>query len=598
MMMRSLKRWVAVGLTAAVAAVGLEYAAPVVASAASVDLKCDGITGDNASSLGDSKATLGLLATLSPGSGSGLTFPVDITSDAPAKATPGAGPFTANFDLTLTLPDTVVKQAKDLLKLTTVKVTNATFAISASGAATAELTKSVPELTVDLTKSPVVVKQRITGTVDPKSSGAIIYRASPNTKMTIVIGGSVAGVTINSLSVTCKSDKEVGTTAVQIPGAPNITQPLYQVAWTASVVGRPLIGKDITPDNGNPITTDSLKLTSQAPNGGYSAVGGGAAFFLAPREPGLYNAQYQVCAASKTVPEVPGVNTVQTLSWPESYAGKGLNAHPISMALSFKGQKTKPIAMSFLNGQPTPLLESQLDFFQRFFSEFRAPAAGEIQAALESLSSVGKGNVEVSGGFNNAPYTITFKGALGLSDQPKIEIVDFQSWLPADGLAAVIAAIKPAPPGPGPTTTTTTPRTQEQLDALLATGQISFDDWLDGRLNLLTASIIAGATSPATITALTALFPKPPDTLVTVTGKPTVPQTETGPLCSAFTIGYFVIPNPNVQVLPASVSRVKKCTTARVKVKGKYVKKTTCKYVTVKTPAKKATTKKATTKKK
>ena len=130
MMMRSVKRWVAIGLTAAVAAVGLEVATPVVAGATQVDLVCQGITGDNASSLGDSKATLGLLSTLSPGGGSGLTFSVDITTNAPAKATPGAGPFNADFDLTITLPDSVVKPARELLKLSSVKVKNATFAIT------------------------------------------------------------------------------------------------------------------------------------------------------------------------------------------------------------------------------------------------------------------------------------------------------------------------------------------------------------------------------------------------------------------------------------------------------------------------------------
>ena len=114
-MMRSVKRWVAIGLTGAVAAVGLEVATPGVASATQVELNCQGITGDNASSLGDSKATIGLLSTLSPGGGSGLTFPVEVTTDAPAKATPGAGPFDVNFDIALTLPDSVVKPARDLL---------------------------------------------------------------------------------------------------------------------------------------------------------------------------------------------------------------------------------------------------------------------------------------------------------------------------------------------------------------------------------------------------------------------------------------------------------------------------------------------------
>jgi hypothetical protein len=176
MKMKSLKRWVAVGLTAAVAAVGLEVAAPVVAGATQVDLVCQGITGDNASSLGDSKATLGLLSTLSPGGGSGLTFSVEATTNAPAKATPGAGPFNADFDLVLTIPESVVKPARELLKLSSIQVQNATFGISASGAADAELSTTLPSLTVDLTQSPVVVRQRVSGTIEPKRSGAIIYK--------------------------------------------------------------------------------------------------------------------------------------------------------------------------------------------------------------------------------------------------------------------------------------------------------------------------------------------------------------------------------------------------------------------------------------
>lgn len=582
MMMRSVKRWVAVGLTAAVAAVGLEVATPVVAGATQVDLVCQGITGDNASSLGDSKATLGLLSTLSPGGGSGLTFSVDITTNAPAKATPGSGAFNADFDLTITLPDSVVKPAKELLKLTSVKVKNAAFAITASGAADAELTTSLPELTVDLNQNPVTIKQRISGSVEPKRSGAIIYKPSSNTKMTIDINAEVAGVKINSLTVTCGGSKEFATTAVQIPGSPNVTQPLYQVAYTASVVGRPLIGKDVTPDNGNPITSDSLALTSQAPNGGYSAVGGGAAFFLAPREPGLYNAQYNVCAASKTVPEVPGVNTVETLTIPPTVTDTFINPHPIAMSLKFKGATTAPISLASFLGNPSPTNANLLGFVDQFLAKYTAPAAGTIQAALEALPTIGKGNVQVTG---SGPWNITFVGALGLSEQPKVEVVDFLSWLPADGLQQVIGALKPADPKPGdPTTTTAVPETQASLDAKLGTGQITLQQWLDGRLNLLKGDIIAGATSPATITALTALFPKAPEIAIATDGKATVPQTETGPLCTAFTIGYFVIPNPfATAVLAATQTRtVTKCSYVRVKSKGKYIKKKVCKKVAVK----------------
>ena len=63
-----------------------------------------------------------------------------------------------------------------------------------------------------------------------------------------------------------------------------------------------------------------------------------------------------------------------------------------------------------------------------------------------------------------------------------------------------------------------------------------------------------------------------------------MPQTETGPLCTAFTIGYFVIPNPfDTQVLGATQTRtVTKCSYVRVKSKGKYIKKKVCKKVAVK----------------
>lgn len=582
--MRNGKRWVAVGVTAALAALGLEFIAPAPASATSVELSCQGITGDSASSLGDSKATLELLSKLSPGSGSGLTFPVDITTNAPTRTTPNKDGFNADFDIALTLPDSVVTPAKTLLKLSTVKVTNATFAITASGAADAELTTSVPSLTVDLGQTPVVVRQRISGHIVPKSSGTIIYTASTNTKMTIEIGAEVQGIKINALTVTCSSNKPGGTTAVQIPGSPNVQQPMYQVAWAGTVVGLPLVGNTITPDDGNPVQTDTLKLTSQAPNGGYGATGGGAAFFLAPNQTGFYQPQYNVCAPSRTVPTVPGVNAVQSLTWPENYVGRDLNVHPLGMSLRFKGETTPVIPLSFdLANNPTPA-EPQL--LEALTSHFVAPSAATIQAALEKLPTIGAGNVQVTAAAKGG-YTITFVGQLGLSDQPKVEIVNYTSWLPADGLAKIMAVLTPAPPapGPGPTTTTTTipDRTPDELNQLLLAGKITFEEWGAGQLNYIKNQIIKGATTPEALKALTAMFPKPPEVAETTPGKATIPQTETGPLCTAFTMGYLVIPNP-FATLSAVQGKVvvRKCSYVRVKSKGRTIKKRVCKSVTVK----------------
>ena len=155
------------------------------------------------------------------------------------------------------------------------------------------------------------------------------------------------------------------------------------------------------------------------------------------------------------------------------------------------------------------------------------------------MSTIGVGNVLVTGG-GAAPYSITFRGALGLAEQPKLEIVDWNTWLPASGLTTLLALLNPPPPV-GPTTTTIPkpPETVATLDAKLALGQITFDEWLAGRGAILQAEIISGATTPANIKVITGLFPKAPEVVTTVDGKLPVPEGQTGPLCSRFDVGYF-----------------------------------------------------------
>lgn len=578
--MKRAKRWMAIGITAAFVAAGAEMVTPVTASAAQVDLVCQGITGDVASpTLGDSAKVLGLLASLG-GGGSGLTFSADITTNAPAKVSPNAGPFDATFNLTMTLPPSLVKQAKETLKLSSVEVRDATYAIQATGASDSNISVSVPSQVVDLNANPVVLSQTISGKIDPKKAGTIGYRPGGNTRLSIVVNTTVAGIQINSLTVTCGSTRDVAQTAVQIPGSPNVSQPIIQGAYTASIVGRPLMGQHITPDDGNPIIDGSLRLVSQSPVGGYSAVGGGAAFFLAPQEPGLYWVDYEVCANSRLVPTVPGVNTVQSLTFPENYQGKGLNAHPLSMKLSFKGAETAAISLSSFLGQPSATVEQLATNVDRFFAQFTAPSAATIRAALEKLPTVGAGNVQVTGPTNGA-YTITFVGALGKSDQPLVTVTGWETWLPSSLLDTALGALNPPVDPNAPTTTTAAPETIESLDAKLAAGQITVQQYIDGRLVLLRGEIVGGLTTPAAITALTSLFPKTPDTALVTAGSPEVPAYQTGPLCTPFQIGYWTVPNP-ARVLAATQTRtVTKCTTKRVKVKGKYVKKRSCRKVRV-----------------
>lgn len=582
--MKRVKRWGAVGLTATVITMGLEVLAPVSAGAASVAINCQGITGDSASSLGDSKATLGLLSSIGSG-GSGLSFAAEITTNAPAKRTPSDGAFNADFTLNMTLPDSLLGPARNLLGLTEVTVTDATYAIAASGAANTTISKSVPSQTLSLAGSPVVLSQSLSGTITPTGTGPITYTVAGSTRLTIAINKSVAGVQINALTVTCTGGSDIGFTSIQLPGSPTVTrQPLYIGGYSGGITGAPVVNNSVIPDNNNPLLPDTLRVVSQPANGGLSATGGGAAFFLPP-SPGLFVGNYDVCAASVPVPAVPGNNATQTLTWPEMYAGKGLNAHPLGMSLQFKGQKTAPIPLAQWLGFTSPTRVDDADFFHRMFGEFVAPSPNAIRDALETLPSIGRGNVRVTAR-SGGGYDIEFIGALADAPQPAIEVVDWETWLPADGLNALLG-LMPKPGGGGEGGASPAPaKTAEQLDAELFAGAIGFDAWLDGRGKLLQAEIIAGVTTPEVISQVTAMFPKAPEVGVVSAGKATIPATETGPLCTPFQISWFILPNPFIQaqVQAATKTRtrtVTRCSTQRVKVKGRYVRKRVCRKVQV-----------------
>lgn len=538
--MNRLKRLGAVGATATLLALGLELIGPDVAGAVSVPINCQGITGDKASSLGDSKATLGLLSSIGSG-GSGLSLAADITTNAPAKRKPTDGAFNAEFTMNMTLPDSLLAPAKNLLGLKEVTITNATYAISASGAASATLSKQVPSQKVSLASNVVTIRQSVKGTIKPTGAGIITYSVSGATRFTITINKSVAGVQINSLTVTCTGGNDIATTSIQRPGAPIVTrQPFYIGGYTGGVTGGFVANNVLKPDSGNPLVTDSLKVVRK-PSAGITAVGKGAAFYL-PARPGLFPATYEMCARPMPVPAQPGHNAVQTLAWPESYTGKDLNAHPLGMSLQFKGQKTAPIPLAQFLGSPSPTDVDQADFFHRMFGQFQAPSPAQIQQALESLSTIGKGNVKVTGR-NGGGYNIEFVGKLADSPQPAIEVVDWNTWLPADGLNTLMGAI-PKPGGGGEGGEAAPPKTADQLDRELGAGQISFEEWLAGRGELLKSDIISGLTTPEVISAVTALFPKAPEVTVAKPGKKTIPATTTGPLCTQFQISWFILPNP------------------------------------------------------
>ena len=619
--MKRKQRVLGAGIAVAVAGLGLSFVQPSTVGAASATMTCVGRVGDNAGGLGDSAKTLAALASFTGGSAA-LSLSVGVDVNAPAKVTPGSGDFGVAFTYNINLPESLIKAAVDTLKLETVDITNATFSVDASGAVDKRIEAGFASQTVNLRAASLT--QALAGTISPTKAGRIDYRPGP-ASFSININKSVGPITVGVLTVDCSSIDVIGSTRVQVPGAPNVAGGIVVPVWSYTVGGVPLLNTDkITPDNGNPVIPGSLRLESQAAKGGYSAVGGGAAFFLAPPVAGDYPVNYEVCGQEKFTEPEAGVNAVQTLPLPSSVAPAFLNPHPIAMKLKVDDQTTDWIQLSFLPGLfgevPTPILpdSGQLDFFQKFFSVYRAPAPGDIQFALERLPNIGAGGVKVTkaaptAGEPNPPYLIEYTGARGNQSRSLIEVAAWNTWLPAEGLSGVIAALNPpTTTTPGPTTTTAKPLTLPELDAALAAGTITIDKYIEGRVTILRNDIIGGFTSPAALEQITSLFPKKPEPKSITTGKAPVPSVSTGPLCTSFTVTYRVSPNP-FRVEGISQTRCKAgykavATTVsvkskvRVKVKGKFVTryvtkkvpKTVCKKVV--TPKKAAVKKKVTAK--
>lgn len=545
--MRGRTRWLA--RTLGVAAIGALFVPITPAAAqtqsAKVTLNCDGITGDNASSLGDSKSTLGML----PGGGSGLSLDVNVTTTVPAVVKQGSGPFDARFDLTVTLPASVVSSAK-LLGLSTVPVNNATFGVQFTGAATGKLSTTVPTQTVNLEAPVVSVNQTITGTVTPDGSGLIIYRPDA-ARLSIVINRTIGSLEVRTLTVQCAASGLLGTTLVQVPGAPVVDPPIITATGEVGANTLDLLGGGyIRPDEGNPVLPETLATTGSPTPGGTATVEGGVLTFNAPAG-GDYEIPLQVCAAPKETEAKPGISEVQQMVLGDynvydntfkTFIGdvaRALNPHPLGFTLEFEGQKTRVIGTSFGNqwwnqNVPTPLTT---DWVQWINSSFRAPSAATIQAELERLPNIGAGNVTVTGG-GTEPYVISFVGALADKDVGQVTISDWWSHLPSEGLDALLAAAGGLGGGDddGPALPT-----WEQLNNQLLTGAITFDQWTVTAGDLIRKQLMDSLPPiPDLVADVTSLFPSKPLLNTVTQGEDAIPAGDTGELCTPFVVRYSI----------------------------------------------------------
>ena len=546
--------------TMGVAVLGLEMidssGVSVGATVGSATLACDGVTGDNASALGDSKTTLAAL-------GSALVIPASVDVQAPAKVAAGSGPFNATFVYTIALPASVVTSAKDLLKLSTINVTSATYAIDYSGAANGSISKTINNSVVDLDNPSIT--QTLSGQITPTSDGQIAYR--PGTTMLAMALNVTSPIAIGTLQIVCTSVDTVGSTTVQVPGAPNVDPGIIEVKGQGLSLTSVDLGRYITPDDDNPVIPESLTVT-KGPSAGLGLLKGYTLLYVGPQAGGTYAAQLKVCGASRATKAVAGVNTITALDLPVYSVGP-LNAHPVAFKLSFNGAETAPIQMSyrdnpfaFLPGQPaqfpTPWDVENADFVDKFFSFYVEPPASAIQSALAALPNIGVGNVNVTkrAAANpdaSATFDIELTGALGGNPQSTVQMTGFSAWLPQSVKTGLLAALAPKPGDPGaPPTTTVVPDTYEMLNAKLIAGLITFDEWLAGVSERFRYELLSNIDPAAALAAITPLFPEGPTTKASQGGVTPIPSVQTGLLCTPFTVQYRLTAGPSVAVAGAA----------------------------------------------
>lgn len=539
-------RAVGIAVTVAMAALTFQFGGggTPTAGAATVTFSCKGATNDSASpQLGSSAKVVALLEQTSGGP---LRLPVSMTAAAPAQVKKGDPPFPVTINIGFNLDPALAAQVRDLLKKTFVDLKDISFVVDATNGG-GRITGQVPDTRVSVSGGNPA--RSIEGTVTPANVGRISY-VPRSVNLKIAIDAAVAGISIGTLTLSCSANgASAGSTLVTVPGAPLPADIRVKGGWGINlwdVVGTP---GWVRPDNNNPIIRNSLSVVKPMKKSfGIVAAKDGWFGMLTGPMGGLRVNKLSVCANSQTIPEEPGQNEAYRLAYPGPVYNNPNNVHPTGFRLTQGDAQSAAVSSSKtrnlnpfwqLVGEPEFFPTSLQDEVNLFFNDpnyvsFDPPKPSKIQAALEAMPGIGKGNVKVTlddpvePGLPNS-YVIEFVGALSEVDVPDLALGKTWTHWPAVLFDQILDAIPEeedpdAPPPP----------TVEEAFQMLLTGQVDQNVFAAMFAAALGAQILGGIDVTAAINQLSALFPKDVQLERIQNAVPTVPERETGPLCTPF----------------------------------------------------------------
>ena len=593
---RALAVAVAMLMTAGVLEFGLGGGNPV--GAAPVSKSVSGTcTGADA-------ASLGLLNTLG---GSSLAVDFKIDGDVPKTLDPGQTGATASFTWSVTLDQALVNKAAGFgvknLAITKTKlniaVNGPTSTKVVAGSPTDASLALSPNVPAILTRGPFTAPLENVG-----DSGVINYTIS---NISFTIGVALAGTAID-VNIVCSAPGLVASSPVKVPGAPEVTQPIEVKGSAGAAVPIDVVGK-YTKAGRTALIPGSLRSIS-----GPASVKDGKLVVTAGGAGSATSATFEICGEPiKIADQQAGTNEVQRLTLDPNVdtLKKG-----IGFSLKVGDNETAPIwtaelgFFGFLGGLqlgtsfPTNWAEVANNYATG--TQYLAPSAGTIQAALAALPGIGAGNVVVTkvAGVNRPTYDLAFQGALAEKDVPEIKIGRYLSVFPQENLDALIALAGSlgagAASGTGTgtessTTTTTIPagltidqyieRLRAEVGDLLAAGDINAaGDKLAQVLQISLTNSLANINVQEVIASINNLFPEKPKVETTTAGaEPIAAQFQD--LCAQASATVVVDAAkpvvttppqaPAPQVLPNTISRTpvrKYCYTTkrtyRVRIKG------------------------------
>ncbi|MCO5316845.1 MAG: hypothetical protein M9942_00240 [Microthrixaceae bacterium] len=420
----------------------------------------------NATCSGADAATSNTLSAL----GGSLSTPITVTADAPAFVEPEQTGVPISMSINISLDAGTVNTVAAISP--SMKVSNVRAPLAVSGpTSTTSIDATLPDQTIKLTAGQPFNANfsGIKGELNDIGTGGLIKVSTSQLTFTIQL---TSGPLTDPLNLKCSTGATVLSIPVKVAGSPDIVQPIEVATQPGEQVSLDVLSEYVT--NGmtkdgveqqvDPSTLKVLEGDAQIVDGQLVATG--------PAAGETTDVTFEVCAGTIKIADAdPGTTEVQEIRLfldPNAQALK----REMGSRFAFAGESADKVVWSmdfpFPFTEPNPPKDEEVpegkdSWWQKNVNNFILnphtwPTAAEMEAGLESIPTIGAGNVEVTrgdivsnangnvpegvtlkGGMQYRPYVVTFAGELANKAHDQITVAQLYSFLPTEIKAQLLS---------------------------------------------------------------------------------------------------------------------------------------------------------------